>query len=366
MSNDMPRSVFAPKRGGRSRFATIALLACAIVASASPATARDLPVPADKGWKHAATGIILRPTLVGLPRTGLSDSTTGEWDIMAQFTDAGEREVVSVYLFHAATPDVGIWFDRAAYAAAHRSSYGGARAVGPALPFPLPGQTVASGLRQTFVPNRGPYLSTSVAVASIGEWLVTLRLSSTTLDAAGLDGRMSAALAGIDWPSSAAGSVRAARPVTACADLLPVAKAKLTRPDMSGALLGSLFAGIATTRAVPAPDPGEDKQWCRDGEANEKFAVYHRAGVTNSYMMALGDAGRVASVTPAFAIPPAKPSGIATYLMDVDASTTVFPSFDRLPRPDQVLKLVTSGKPISRSTMNGNQNTVTINSEAVR
>lgn len=58
------------------------------LAVASPLAARDLPVPADKGWQHAQTGLVLAAQIDGMRRTALTDATASEHDVMAQYQAA--------------------------------------------------------------------------------------------------------------------------------------------------------------------------------------------------------------------------------------------------------------------------------------
>ena len=63
-------------------------LLCALaLTSGASLSARNLVVPADKGWKHAETGIILSPQLAGLPRTELTDATQSEHDVAVRSRD---------------------------------------------------------------------------------------------------------------------------------------------------------------------------------------------------------------------------------------------------------------------------------------
>ena len=132
------------------------------------------------------------------------------------------------------------------------------------------------------------------------------------------------------------------------------------------ALLGSLISGAGLTKKTGTAAPADP--WCRDGEASNNFATYRRAGSSDSYLMALGDAGRSASVYPAMVLPNMPTTGgFSVALNDVDGGTANYPSFDALPRPEQVMKLLATGKAVTRTTLgsNGRMN-VNINAGAVR
>lgn len=251
----------------------------AALALAAPALARDLPVPAGKGWKHAETGLVLRTTLLGLPRVTLADSTASERDIYAQFNDADVRTSATIYLFHSAEHSVAIWFDRADYQARHRASYGGATPLAAApVAFAPPGSTVEAALRQLYTPAHGPTRSTALAVIPLGDWLVAVRLSSSDLEPAALDARLTALIAEIGWPATiAARAAGRAEPVVACTRRMRFTRAKATRPDMGQALLGSLLAGAALSgKGTPGPDVA--RPWCRDGDGETSHAVFRKDG----------------------------------------------------------------------------------------
>ena len=80
----------------------VVFAAIAATAVAAPAAAqRDLGVPATAGWKHAETGLILRPRMAGLARTGIADAGTAELDVSAQF-GSSDATAITVYIFRPA------------------------------------------------------------------------------------------------------------------------------------------------------------------------------------------------------------------------------------------------------------------------
>ena len=270
-----------------------------------------------------------------------------------------------MYLFHAASPDVALWFDRAAYALENRAGYGGATAAGPVTAFALPGGSATAGLRAIYAPNKGPYKSTGLAAMPLGDWLVTVRLSSTTLGPAQLDAKLIAIIGEIGWPRPVSTTASPAVPVAACSSPLAFPKkAKVKKPDLSQALLGSILASAAATgKAAPGPDTVQP--WCREGEATAEYAAYRKQANATGYMLALGDAGRIASVFPALSLPTMPGSGgYSVTFTDVDGSVATYPSFDALPRPDQVMKLIAGGAPMARTATSGKQVNINLDSVA--
>lgn len=334
----------------------IAPIIATLLLAASPTLARDLPVPADKGWQHAASGIILTAKLAGLPRTALSDSGDDERDVTAEFVNADKSTVATIYIFHPGTMSVPMWFDRAQTELELKAVYGGVTPTSATPAAFAPGRaTVASGLRATYKTARGPYRATALAVAPVGEWLVAVRLSSMRLDPVTIDPALTDILTAIRWPASP-GSPPAAVPVAPCADPLHFTKAKLTRPDMMQALLGSLTAGIEKQ------SPGAPQQWCRDATKPTKiYGVYRVTDSSDGYTLAIADSGRTVDVYKAFSLPD-QPStgGYAVSFRDLDGSIATYPSFATLPQPDQVAALVLRGPPAARTTLQGGKTNVTI------
>ena len=58
------------------------------LASATPLAARELAVPADKGWQHQETGLILTSRLAGLQRVPVHSSNP-RMLVMGQVGEAG-------------------------------------------------------------------------------------------------------------------------------------------------------------------------------------------------------------------------------------------------------------------------------------
>lgn len=342
---------------------TATLLAAACIAPAAPA--RELTVPADKGWKHAATGIILKASLLGLARESITDNSDGdgERDIYLNFSDSGKANALTIYIFHPAAMSVPLWFDRSQTAIEVRDIFGGVTAVSTdPVAFAPPRTNITAGLRQVYTPRKGPYRATGLVMMPLGDWLVAIRLSSTTLDPAALDAKLTEAVTAIGWPANAVPPTVGATPIHACPDTLSFKKARLLKPDMMQALLG----GAAITAATKdTPVEAKPVSWCRQGEAMALYAVYRADGDTAHYTLALGDSGRVANVGAGLGALMGK-GGFEVSFSDVDGGVAIYPSFDRLPQPTQVVDLILHGNPISRVTPSATGSSVTIGSGLVK
>lgn len=318
--------------------------------AATPASAsRELPVPPDKGWEHAQTGLILTAKIAGLSRTSLTDLGDAELDMVAQFDDPGRDTEATIYLFRPALASVPVWFDRSVTVLSRRDIYGGVTPVAPPLAFSRPGSTAADSLREVFTPGAPAMHSTGVAVMPVGAWLVVVRISSQTLAPAELDAELSAVIAGIRFPAGGDAS-QAVAPVAPCTTTLAYRHAKLRKPDMTQALLGSTLALMAQDPKVEKTEVKPAGPWCRDGDAGDKYGVYRHDDGSKSYLLAVGDAGRTVWVSPELQLL-AKSNGYSVTFNDLDRSDT-FQAFDKLPEPAQVFDLVTTHAPLSRASGN--------------
>lgn len=332
------------------------ILTAMVLLLALPADAqrRDLPVPADKGWMHADSGIVLTASLDGLPRTSLTDYGTAERDIAAEFAAPDRTTVATVYIFRPALMSVPLWFDRAQTTLELRQTYGGVTPVAAApVAFAPPGASAPSALRQIYMPRRGQYRSTALAVVPRGEWLVAIRLSSMVTDPAAIDGKMSRIMAAVRWGKADDTSI-AATPISLCPDGLVFRKAKLKKPDMMQALLGGAIAATA----MKQDGPRTPVVWCRDPSApTAEYGIYRAAGSTDGYTVAIADSGRIAAVTLPNVL---GTGGYAISYTDLDGTVATFPSFDRLPNPGQVVALVLGGNVIARTGMGGKDVTIAV------
>jgi len=335
------------------------------LATATPAAARDLGVPAGKGWKHAETGLILMPQLAGLSRIALTDATQTERDVAAQYDMPDKSMFATIYLFHPAIADVALWFDRSRTAIETRDLFrNAAPASADPVAFAVGGSGSAASLRQVYAtPGGGQYRSTALAVVPVGDWVVSVRMSARTLTADQLDASLQQVIQAIRWPPSATTGTIAAAPVTTCTTPLTFTKAKQAKPngsDMLMSLMASTMAAKAETKetsASPVPHP----TWCRDGTASTEYGVYRSSTSTGGYVMALYDAGRVISVYPSLMGQVDNSRTYAVSLEDAEGTTSVFPSFTALPSPKQVWDLVESGK--RSGTVKGK--VITINPKAL-
>lgn len=315
-------------------------IAASLLAFAQPALAqnpgRDLIVPANSAWQHAETQIILPPRVTGLTRSGLRDLGEGEMDVVVQYEGGADGVFATVYLFRTQSADVPLWFDRALTAITTRPEYGFAGAAPAPTPFTRPGAAVASGLRATVDIAGAGLRSTGIAVAPLGPFLVKVRMSSATLDRAALDERLSRFVEGLRWPAAVAGE-RAAAAILPCPEPLRLRNARLVRTEAADTLMDAISGVVVAEREDRPPPP----VYCREPGATLEYGVYRPNRSRDSYLIALNDAGIALSVDEAVLAALLGQGGGRRYVMTLLGrdSTSVLPSFNRLPPPGQAISV---------------------------
>jgi len=314
--------------------------------AAAQSEPRALEVPAANAWQHAETEIILPPRVGGLVRTRISDSGQNEQDVAATYIDREASIVALVYIYRTGAGDLPLWFDRTLATIMLPQ----AGAAPPAITgFTRPRASAASGLRAAMSDNVAGMRSTAVAIAPLGpSWLVKIRLGSPRLDPAELNERLSAFAAALRWPAQT-GTARVAVPIEPCPTPLRLREARIVRTETSDVLMDSIVGSIE-------PEPGQPVRpppvYCREPGATVERGVYRPDRSTDSYLIALHDAGLAIGVGDASALSQLLGNNrrrFSVTLYDRNA-TSSYPSFNRLPPPDQAFALVRDGQPLSTTS----------------
>ncbi|MET0309761.1 MAG: hypothetical protein ABW023_13725 [Sphingomonas sp.] len=344
------------------------MLALAAMALAAPLGAQaqqvtKIEVPASKKWQHAHTGLIVPQTLGGLARTGITDSSNNELDVAVQFGDPNLTHV-TLYLFRPALMSVPMWFDRIETQIRHGDVFGDAVPTTDTLAFVPPKASAAAALRRVYKPGKASFSATGAAVLPLGEWLVAIRLSSSTLDPAALDAKLTEVVTGLQWPApkAEAAETPAAAPIQACASPLAYSdKAKLKKPDMTMALIGAALVNAAQNSELKKTvENAGPANFCREGSGEREFAAYRALPLQgDSYLIAIADAGRTISVQPALQLDEKRP-GYSVTVNDL-ANSYIYPPFDKLPAPARVMEAIGKTRPISSTTRSGKD--ITINAQ---
>lgn len=332
-------------------------LALALAAATPAAAKRTLDVLPSMTWHHSRTGLTLPPYLGSLPRNELGDFGTEEADLFAQYR-GDDGTVATIYVFHPGLDSVPVWFDRVEAAVRTRTDFGKFGETQPRAFAVRPG-AVTTGLRATLALTDGKERSTALAVAPVGDWLLVVRLTSPKLEAAALDGELTAILNGIGWPADKPGAA-AATPVKPCEVLPQFRKARMLQPNMAQALMGAITGAVADedkSKGTPPP------VYCRAQQAADgSWGVYRAEGAEDGYVLALGDAGRAIGVQPSLAalVNKSKPAFTLTF-MDL-TETRAYGDVSVLLPPEQALDLVSHHAPIATSSTQGDKRNITIQS----
>jgi hypothetical protein len=222
-----------------------------------------------------------------------------------------------------------------------RPNYKRADASPPAVTaFTPPKASRASGLRTSVALVPTPLRSTALAVAPVGGWLVKVRMSSESLDAAALDARLGAFIDDLRWPAEAK-APKAAAPIAPCATPLRFKKAKIVHDDLAQVLINSVTGGLALEAAE---DSGPQTVYCREPGLAPERAVYRPSEAANSYAVAMDDAGTILQLAPALTIKGIGSGGKVSMTLMHRQTSDMLPSFNRLPSPDQALNVLNSGR----------------------
>ncbi|WP_156255082.1 hypothetical protein [Sandarakinorhabdus oryzae] len=322
------------------------LPAMLLLLAASPVVSRELAVPLDKGWQHAQTGLILPARIDGLQRTELSDATEGEHDIAAQFESEDGNVTATIFLYHAAIPDVAMWFERSETAIVSGERFRNAVpiAVNPTA-FAVGSAGPGPALRQTWDVPDSAFRSTALAVMPLGQWLVAVRLSSHSLSGTALNERLQSVISAVVWPANAAPNA-VASVMQPCSVPLRFTKAKRMKAGRAGMLLSLLGAAVEKKGPPDAP-AGPPPTWCRDGEVRPDYSVYRANAATDAYIMAIFDTGRVVRIRPSLSglMSSSGKRSWSVEVVDVNGNTSIYDDFTSLPAPEQAWALINTSQP---------------------
>lgn len=340
---------------------------------ATPALAQNGPqpikAPLNKPYRHSFSKLVLPPVLGGLPRESITAFVpeTPDLDMATEYRSADGSEDITVYVSRVASGAMPIWFDQARHAIESRSNvYGTVLPLEAPVSFIPPGRANAAGLAIAFSPGIA-WKSTALAMAPLGEWMVKIRYSSKTLDAAAMRTRIEQLFGELGWPAKLDPAPDAAL-TKVCADpILFDDKAKDAPQDGASVLLNSLFTQVGSDIAKKDKD-AQPVTWCVDPGWQMKGRIYRPNGAKDQYLVTIDDGGIAVTVSPDFQLPgddkgkPATPAwGVHLVLLD---RTINYRSQDGLPGPGRLNALL-AGQGVSSVTTLGKKTNVTVGSDAI-
>ena len=349
-------------------FAMLAALGLAIgAAGVAPAAAQDQAPAARPAstWSHDRSGLTLPATIAGFARADTKQYDDEGYNIGIAFRDPQSGSWADLFIYRAAPASIAVWGDRAAAAMFANPMLGDVDldAVRIARFTPPGGAGENSGLR-IVTPTKGDLTSSGLALYLHDGWLVKLRMSSRTLDAAALEVRMGDFIGALALPAAARPSPAFADVQDCAAPMKPGKKAKLVKLDMTGALMIGGILGVAHDKKLDAAEgPQEsraaDAVWCRDAGSQPQYGIYRQDG-TEGYLIALGDTGTSLSVSSFDAGPLIKPSRGFLVTQSDGVTEQIYPPFDKLPSPEQALSLPGNVGPVFSAGLMGDNKGATI------
>lgn len=292
------------------------------------------PTMAWADWTHGPSGLSL-PDAIGDMRHGQErDMSNGEkLDVSVQY--GTDPEPVTLYVYRSSHPNPALWFERTRVAMIDNV---GSLDDAPPRAFAL-GGPVPNGLRAEFAPTGKAWKATSVALVQSGEWLLKARVTSTTLDRAGVAARMDRLLAAIRF-AKPVGKPLPLRAPAACA--APTTQSGTPRSDdkirAAGTVMG--VVAMADARGMESGLSGKPDDWCRDDPADptmRKMASVYRRRDGSGWTALLGDAGISAA---ALDLSEMGTKGAALYFTRT-GPTMLIQTYDAPPSLDQALVAVT-------------------------
>lgn len=353
--------------------------AAAVLALPFRASAEWKPGPivvdAHAPWRHAEAQIDFPAAIGEFSRLEISENAKDQRDVSLAFQTPNGDSTLSIFVFKPAHPQAPIWIDRTqavihvGFAAGRLG--GGKLSDSPlAVDFVPPGHTVRSGLRLTYAIEGGKAKATGVAIVPTNAWLVSMRLTSNTLNQAEVDSTLARAAEALGF----AKEKRAQAPAQLLADcptMLTQKPAKRAKADMAGALMAGLM-GIdlpekdedhpsepSATKTGPDEEDSAPEIFCRDAASTDSFGVYQPVGGLGGYTLVFGDAGPVIDVRPSIAAALLGGGKKVDVTLRLPERTLIYAPFKSSPTIEQVLAVVNGEAPVSVVDSKGN---VTISS----
>lgn len=303
------------------------------VALAFAAMALSRPAQAEELWRHEQSGISIPRTIGDMSLGSERDLSGGaSADVMLQY--GNDDTVVTLYVYRSAYPNPALWFERTRLAMQDTVSANSVT-VAPRA-FTLGAGSVPNGLREEIdVPaNALGMRASGVAIAQSGAWMVKVRISSRSLDRAGISQRMDAVLAAFQVPRTE----RAPHPLTLpgpCTDTAGLNGAAVPNSDeVSGSALANGLLVVAEG-AGGGGLAAEPSQWCRmEVQFPVEYGTVYRARDGSGWVALIADSGR-AVVGRRFLAQRGR-AGAGSFVV-TPTGTTAVAGYRDVPNPDEAI-----------------------------
>ncbi len=276
------------------------LVAIVALMLAAPVAAQgEIPRSSGRNFEHERTGIEFPRQIAGLPRVGMTDHGTQQFDVVAHYQDRNADTVLTIYLYRAGLNDASIAFDvllptmtgRDGMLVSNLDSL-------PVATFTPPHANVASGLRVSYAPEGDTRItSNSAMIFPHGNWLMKVRFTSSILDSAAADALLDRVLAELDLPDPRMPS-RAANRIGECATPASFTDAVISEDGSEREVGPSVLSVMLMSMTFPMDELPESMlevpapiTWCRQSNGLRDLALYRPNAREDAYVIALNDAG---------------------------------------------------------------------------
>ncbi|PKP93335.1 MAG: hypothetical protein CVT75_06280 [Alphaproteobacteria bacterium HGW-Alphaproteobacteria-14] len=311
----------------------------------SAATAQEPDTQPESIWSHDLSGLMLPATLAGFERGQSKQFDKDGYNVGVAFKDDASGSWADLFIYRASPASVPIWGDRAVAGMFANPVLGEVDVDAVRImPFTPPNNAGEKSGLKVLAPLQNDLTASGLAMYMHDGWLIKLRMTSRKLDIVALEARMADFIAGLKLSP-------AARPAPTFVDILdcptplkPGKKARLIQLDMMGSIMLGATLGAAHEEKAEADNQGDDSSardsvWCRDPASQPQFGIYRRGADEDSYLIALGDVGTSLAVGRYDLGPLMKPTRGYLVTQSDGVTEQVYPPFDRLPLPGQVLGL---------------------------
>lgn len=292
------------------------------------ALALALPLPAAaQGWRHEPSGISLPSLPDGLQRGRETDNRRDGSDVIIQL--GSDAEPATLYVYRSAFPGAAIWFERTRLAM--RANVGAPTSNVAPRSLVLGAAARPNGLREEIdLPAGGRWRATGVAIVQYGEWLVKARITSASMDAAGVARRMDALLGALRFPAAAPPASPLIVP-SPCGDANAMRGRARARSSEDTMMAGIMLVGVHAEARGREGLVAEPAAWCRDtsGHPAEVISLYRRRD-GRAWVALLGDLGLAAG---------AEAVDDKAFSFAATPSRTIFVQmFNGMPAPDPAIE----------------------------
>lgn len=347
----------------------------ALAATAQADAAQEIKVKNGKTWAHKDSGFSFPAASGAFVRRDMTDISDGKRiDVSATYDDPATGSVATLYLYRPAMPDASLWFDVSNWFLQRNERFGEIRPDGGPTAFQIAPTAGSAALRQSYTISAAGR-STGVAIVPVGSWLIKLRMTSATVEAALLDQMMRDFLAALPWPRKMPAAADGL-PIVVCTTSLGKARAEEVKQDSAVILVGAMLASMAKEAAEKGTAEPPARLCRDDSQAGLIYPLYQLDEGQTGYVMPIGDNGTLLSVRndPTSGAVSSQLAGGKSEDVRPFYRVTVmtpekweqYPAFAQLPPPEQAAEVTRQSTPLSVTRILGKGSQIVLDSETFK